>query len=148
MNGNTNMHNITRLYVTNSSLKVKQLFKTRYKCQGLIQKHPTKCLQMEGLFIGPSPFNIQSLSHIAASHGRQRICWMDNIKEWTSMPMPKLLTTASCGKDWKGISAEMSPKQPNQSRTWPERHVGSMRKMHTLSSKMASFAALSTSLII
>ena len=28
--------------------------------------------------------------------GQQRKCWMDNIKEWTSLPMPELLTTASC----------------------------------------------------
>ena len=27
--------------------------------------------------------------------GRQRKCWMDNIKEWTSLPMPELLTRAS-----------------------------------------------------
>ena len=25
-------------------------------------------------------------------HGRQRKCWVDNIKEWTSLPMPELLT--------------------------------------------------------
>ena len=24
--------------------------------------------------------------------GRQRKCWMDNIKEWTSLPTPELLT--------------------------------------------------------
>ena len=44
--------------------------------------------------------------------GRQWKCWMDNIKEWTSLYMPELLTTASCRKDWKRISAEsllMSP---------------------------------------
>ncbi len=40
--------------------------------------------------------------------GRQRKCWMDNIKEWTSLPMPELLTRASCRKDWKRISAESS----------------------------------------
>ena len=50
---------------------------------------------------------------------RQRKCWMDNIKEWTSLPMPGLLTRASCRKDWKRIFAEsslMSPRQPNRSR--------------------------------
>ena len=31
--------------------------------------------------------------------GRQRKYWMDNIKEWTSLPMPELLTRAHCGKD-------------------------------------------------
>ena len=29
-----------------------------------------------------------------------------NLKEWTSLPMPELLTKASCRKDWKRISAE------------------------------------------
>ena len=34
---------------------------------------------------------------------RQRKCWMDNIKVWTSLPMPERLTGASCRKkDWKG----------------------------------------------
>ena len=36
---------------------------------------------------------------------QQRKCWMDNIKEWTSLPMPELLTRASCRKDWKRIIA-------------------------------------------
>ena len=31
---------------------------------------------------------------------------MDNIKEWTSLPLPELLTRASCRKDWKRISAD------------------------------------------
>ena len=51
--------------------------------------------------------------------GRQRKCWMGNIKEWTSLPMPELLTRASCRKDWKRISAEsslMSPRRPSRSR--------------------------------
>ena len=33
---------------------------------------------------------------------------MDNIEERTFLPMPDLLTTASCRKDWKRISAESS----------------------------------------
>ena len=41
-------------------------------------------------------------------HGRQRKCWMDNVKEWTSPPMPHLLTMASYRKDRKKISAESS----------------------------------------
>ena len=48
---------------------------------------------------------------------------MDNIKECISLPMPELLTGASCRKDWKRISAElsvMSPQQPNRSRDWTE----------------------------
>ena len=31
--------------------------------------------------------------------GRQRKCWMDSIKEWTSLLMPELLTRAFCRKD-------------------------------------------------
>ena len=49
--------------------------------------------------------------------GWQRNYWMDYIKGWTYQPM---LTMASCGKDWKRISAEsflMSPWLPNQSRS-------------------------------
>ena len=51
--------------------------------------------------------------------GRQRKCWMDNIKDWTSVPAPDLLIAASCRKDWKRISAElslMSARRRNRSR--------------------------------
>ena len=41
--------------------------------------------------------------------GRQRKCCMENIKEWTSLPMPELLTKASSKKDWKTISADVPP---------------------------------------
>ena len=41
-------------------------------------------------------------------HGRQRKCWMDNIRDWTSLPIPELLTMTSCRQDWKKISAESS----------------------------------------
>ena len=58
-------------------------------------------------------------------HGQQRKCWMDNIKKWTSLPMPELLTRASYRKkkkkNCKRISAElplMSLQWPNQSRGW------------------------------
>ena len=44
--------------------------------------------------------------------GRQRKCWMDNIKEWTSLPMSILPTRASCRKDWKRISADSSFVSP------------------------------------
>ena len=47
--------------------------------------------------------------------GQQRKCWMDNTKELTSLPMPELLTRASCRKVWKRISAGsslMSPPPP------------------------------------
>ena len=51
--------------------------------------------------------------------GRQRKCWMDNIKEWTSLPMPELFTMACYRKDWKRMSAEsslMCPRRSNRSR--------------------------------
>ena len=51
--------------------------------------------------------------------GRQKKCWMDDVKEWTSMPMPELLTMTSSRKGWKGVSAEspvMSSRRPNRSR--------------------------------
>ena len=44
--------------------------------------------------------------------GRQRKCWIDIIKEWTSLPTPELLTKALCKKDWKRISAELSLMSP------------------------------------
>ena len=46
----------------------------------------------------------------------QRKCWMDNIKESASLPMPELLIMASHRKDWRRISADLSvtsPQQPN-----------------------------------
>ena len=55
--------------------------------------------------------------------GRQRKCWMDNIKEWTSLPMSELIIRAFCRKDWKRISSEssiMSPRRPNRSRNLTE----------------------------
>ena len=44
--------------------------------------------------------------------GRHRKCWMNNIKERTSLPMPELLTGAFCSKDWKKNSAESSFMPP------------------------------------
>ena len=63
--------------------------------------------------------------YLTASQRRslQRKCWMDNIKEWTSLPTPDLFTRASCRKHWKRISAEsslMSPRRPSWSRDWTE----------------------------
>ena len=49
---------------------------------------------------------------------QRRKCWMDNIKEWTSLPMSEVITVASSRQGWKRTSAEsavMSPWQPNQS---------------------------------
>ena len=40
--------------------------------------------------------------------GWQRKYWMDNIKKWTSLPMPELFTRASHRNDWNRISAESS----------------------------------------
>ena len=48
---------------------------------------------------------------------------LTTLKEWTSLPMPELLTRVSCRKDWKRISAESSlksPRRPSWSRDWPE----------------------------
>ena len=55
--------------------------------------------------------------------GRQRKCWVDNIKERTSLPIPELLTMASCRRVWKRISAQsfvMSTRRHNWSRDWSE----------------------------
>ena len=38
--------------------------------------------------------------------------WMDSMKEWTSLPVPELLTKASRRKDWKRISAESTLMPP------------------------------------
>ena len=38
----------------------------------------------------------------------ERKCWTDNVKEWTSLSMPELLTMASRRKDRKKISDESS----------------------------------------
>ena len=54
--------------------------------------------------------------------GRQRKWWMDNIKEWTHLPMPAVLTMTH-RKHWKRISAElslMSTRQPNRLRNGTE----------------------------
>ena len=55
--------------------------------------------------------------------GRPRKCWMDNIKEWTSLPKPEQLTRASCRTDWNRTSAEsslMSPRRLYKLRGWIE----------------------------
>ena len=38
---------------------------------------------------------------------------MDNVKEWTFLPIPELLTMASCRNNWKRISAEASLCPPD-----------------------------------
>ena len=52
--------------------------------------------------------------------GRQRKCWMDNIKEWTSLPMAELPTMASRKKYWKKKKIVTSSGQPYRSRDWTE----------------------------
>ena len=56
----------------------------------------------------------------------QRKCWMDNVKDWTSLSMPELLTMASHRKDWKRISTDppCPPHQCNRSRDRTE-HLSS-----------------------
>ena len=44
--------------------------------------------------------------------GRQRNCWMDRIKEWTTLPMSELLTRTSCRKHWKRILCWIPPPPP------------------------------------
>ena len=43
---------------------------------------------------------------------RLRKCWVDSIKERTSLPMPELLTKAFCRSDWRKISAGSSLISP------------------------------------
>ena len=57
--------------------------------------------------------------------------WIDNIKAWTSLPMPELLTRASCRKDWKGISTVSSLtfiQWPYWLRVWTELKVDQLRR--------------------
>ena len=66
----------------------------------------------------PKP-SLRVLWGVELRRGQQRKCWMDNIKEWTPLPMSELLTRAFCRKGWKMISAEsflMSPRRPNRLR--------------------------------
>ena len=48
--------------------------------------------------------------------GGQSKWWMDNLKEWTSLPILELLTMISCRKDWERISAESRPPTPTPKR--------------------------------
>ena len=43
----------------------------------------------------PLPIPSQDTLRGGRRHGQLTKCWTDNVKEWTSMPMPKLLTLAS-----------------------------------------------------
>ena len=54
---------------------------------------------------------------------QQRKCWVDNVKEWISLPMAELHTKAFCRKHWMRISAEsslMSTWWPRWLRDWPD----------------------------
>ena len=53
--------------------------------------------------------------------GRQRKCWINNMKEWASLSLAVLQTKASCRKDWKMISAESSTIPPPPPQRWPIR---------------------------
>ena len=44
--------------------------------------------------------------------GRHRKCWMNNVKQWTSLPIPELLTRASCRQGRERMSAESSLVSP------------------------------------
>ena len=53
----------------------------------------------------------------------QRKCWMENTKEWTSLPVQELLTRrVSCRKDSNRISAQSFIMRPNRTRDWTERN--------------------------
>ena len=62
--------------------------------------------------------------------GRQRKCWMDNVRQWTSLPMPELLTRAFYRKHWKRVNLCWTvphvlppPRLPNRSKAvlnWTE----------------------------
>ena len=64
---------------------------------------------------------------------------MDNMKEWTSLPMQELLTRDSCRKDWKRMSVEsalMSPPprspQSNNHKWLESRKIRSVEKLKIL----------------
>ena len=61
--------------------------------------------------------------------GRQRKCWMDNIREWTSLPMPELLTRTSLQKRLEEVNRPSCPPwQPIRSRDWTEQMVNRQKK--------------------
>ena len=57
---------------------------------------------------------------------------MDNVKEWTSLPMPELITRASCRKDWKRVSAESSQQTHEEVDFVPHPVVGLMLQVGDL----------------
>ena len=61
---------------------------------------------------GLSKTIFQGTSEVGQRHSRLRKCWMDNVKEWTSLSMPEFLKIASSKNGWKKISAESSLVSP------------------------------------
>ena len=64
-----------------------------------------------------APVHPEGCCHLMPTKGAISIwtpqCRMDNIKEWTYLPVPELLTRASCRKDWNRNSAESSSCPPD-----------------------------------
>ena len=56
---------------------------------------------------------LQGTLEVGRRRGQQKKCWPDNATQWTSLPMPELLTRTSCRKDWK-IFAESSLTSPGR----------------------------------
>ena len=78
------------------------------------QDRDTAVGSLLGCFTLDLLFDIAVYKHLFSGHKRKR--WVD-VKEWTSLPMPELLTLASRREDWKRISAEsslMPPRLPNR----------------------------------
>ena len=73
----------------------------------------SNCQEIENCMVQAYHMPWQPLQNHPSGHlggdwcrDQQRQCWMDNIKEWTSLPWQELLTGAFCRKDRKMISAE------------------------------------------
>ena len=45
---------------------------------------------------------LQDTLEVGRRRGRQRKCWMNKVKEWTSLPMPVMLTVPPAGKVGRG----------------------------------------------
>ena len=60
-----------------------------------------------------SKTSLQSTLEGGQRHGWQRKCWMDNVKEWTSLPMPKLLKKAPEERTERGSLLNCLSRLPN-----------------------------------
>ena len=60
--------------------------------------------------------NSQGILEGGRRHGLERKCWMDNIKQWTSLPVPELLAMASCrminGREYLQNRLSCPPDEP------------------------------------